>query len=944
MFEQLPTLSSDFTQTTRLLRLHTPLGPNRLLAECVRGEEAISEGYAFTISALSLDAGIPLRALIGQPALLELLTVRDGMPRAFHGVLTAAERTGANGGMARYTLTLQPWSAFLAHTRDSRVFQDKSVPDILDAVFKTWQGRGRLAPSWRFELADPGSYPKRSLTTQYQESDLAFAERLMSDEGLFYYFEHEGAPSSPDLGSHRMVIADHNGAFQPNRQPAVHYTRPGAVMKEDSMDRWRCEAKLQTNAIELTSWDYRTLGHRAVSASGMQATDAELASRDTPGAYAYPNRSHGQRLADRQLQAFEARREVFTGAGTVRTLAPGTTFTLSGHAVHDMEDETRRTFLVTRACHLMHNNLSAEMNARIAEHLGDPTMPDHAAPVAGPGERPLYRNRIDAIRNSVPYRADCTLHPRPTIRGQQTAIVVGPAGAVVHTDRDHRVKVQFHWQRGADSHSRQDHPYPDGHAGAPGDDSAGTWIRVATPLAPSAGANWGSHALPRIGQEVLVDFMEGDIDRPVIIGALYNGAGAQDAQHNTRNHGAGPATGNAPAWFPGEAGPHAHPAVLSGLKSQAMQTSQLGTGAYSQLVFDDSPGQARVALQRHAGIHQGTAELNLGHLRHQADNQRMQAVGLGAELKTAHGLAVRAGQGMLLSTDRLASGAHMASREAKAQIDAGKALQESLAATAQKHNAVLARESNAIARMKDSAEVVDAMSGGAIAYSAPQLQLSSPQGIVAATPADAVLTAGDTTSISAGQDIALAAQGNSYRAAVAGIGLFTYGKASAKDKPNQETGIRLHAASGKVSCQSQGGEARLTADKCITVASVANSVRVAGKQHVLLTAQGACLKLEGGNIMLHAPGKVEFKASMKELAGPKDGSVSVPALPKAKDIYNEAFVIRNEETKEPMAYVRYRLESASGVKIEGVTDAMGRTQRIFTPKREELKLYVLEDE
>jgi type VI secretion system VgrG family protein len=943
MFEQRP-LSSDFTQSSRLLRLHTPLGPDRLLAECVRGEEAISEGYAFTISALSLDAGIPLRALIGQPALLELLTVHDSVPRAFHGVLTAVELNCANGGMARYTLTLRPWISFLAHTRDSRIFQDKNVPDILDAVFKTWQARGRLAPGWRFELADSGSYPKRSLATQYQESDLAFAERLMSEEGLFYYFEHEGDPSSPGLGSHRMVIADHNAAFQPNIQPSVPYTRPGAVMKEDSMDRWRCEAKLRTNATELSSWDYRTRGHRPVSSCTAQATDVVLASRDMPGAYAYPNRSHGQRIADRQLQAFEARREVFIGAGTVRTLAPGTTFSLSGHAVHDMEDESNRTFLVTRACHLMHNNLSAEMKAHIAEHLGDPTMPDNAEPVAGPGERPLYRNRIDAIRNSVPYRADYTLHPRPTIRGQQTAIVVGPAGAAVHTDRDHRVKVQFHWQRGADSHSRQAHPYPDGHAGAPGDDSAGTWVRVATPLAPSAGANWGSHALPRIGQEVLVDFVEGDIDRPVIIGALYNGAGAQDAQHNTRNHGAGPATGNAPAWFPGEAGPHAHPAVLSGLKSQAMQTSQLGTGAYCQLVFDDSPGQARVSLQRHAGIHQGTAELNLGHLRHQADNQRMQTVGLGTELKTEHGLAVRAGQGMLLSTDRFAGGAHMESREAKAQIDAGRELQESLASTAQKHNAVLATESNAIARMKDSAEVVDAVSNGAVAYSAPQLQLSSPQGIVAVTPADALLTAGDTTSISAGQDIAFAAQGNSYRAAVAGISLFTYGKASAKDKPNQETGIRLHAASGKVSCQSQDGETRLTADKCITVASVANSVRAAGKQHVLLTAQGACLKLEGGNIMLHAPGKVAFKASMKELAGPKDGSVNVPALPKAKDIYNEAFVIRNEETKEPMAYVRYRLESASGVKIEGVTDAMGRTQRIFTPKREELKLYVLEDE
>jgi type VI secretion system VgrG family protein len=934
---------SDFTQTTRLLRLHTSIGPERLLAECVRGEEAISEGYALTISALSLDAGISLRTLVGQPALLELLTAHDGTPRAFHGYLTAAEQNGANGGMARYTLTLAPWSAFLAYTRDSRIFQDMSVPDILDAVFKTWQGRGRLVPDWRFDLADARVYPKRSLATQYQESDLAFAERLMREEGLFYFFEHAGEPDNPGLGSHRMVIADHNGAFRPNAQPSVRYTQPGAVMKEDSMDCWRRELRQLTNAIELSSWDYRTLNDRPVSSSSAQATDVNLSSRDTPGHYAYPNRSHGQRLADRQLQALEARREVFVGAGTVRTLAPGTTFALSDHAVHDMEDDDARTFVVTRARHLMHNNLSAEMKARIAEHLGEPSVPAGAEPFVRPGERPLYRNRIDAIRLSIPYRAGCTQHPRPTIRGQQTAVVVGPAGSVIHTDRDHRIKVQFHWQRGLDSHNRLSHPYPDGDAGAPGDDSAGIWVRVATPLAPVAGANWGSHALPRVGQEVLVDFLDGDIDRPVVIGALYNGTGAQDAQYNKLNHGAGPVTGNAPAWFPGEAGPHAHAAVLSGLKSQAMQASQSGTGACSQLLFDDSPGQARVALQRHASAHQGTAELNLGHLRHQADNQRMQAVGLGAELKTGQALAVRAGQGMLLSTDRLGGSAHMASREAKAQIDASRELQESLASTAQKHNAG-PKESSAITAMEGSAKVIDAGSDGAIAYSEPQLQLSSPQGILAATPADAVLTAGATTSISAGQDINFAAQGNGYRAAVAGISLFTYGKASAKDKPNQETGIRLHAASGKLSSQSQAGETHLTADKCITVASVASNVRVVGKQHVLLTAQGACLKLEGGNIMLHAPGKVEFKASMKELAGPKDGSVSAPALPKARDIYNEAFVIRNEETKEPMAHVRYRIESASGIRVEGVTDAMGRTQRIFTPKREELKLYVLEDE
>ena len=249
---------SRFTQDTRLLRLTTPLGSD-LLAECVRGEEAISGGYSFRVEALSLDAHLPLRRLIGQPALLQLLTATSGSFRSFHGHVTAADISGANGGFARYVLTIEPWTRFLAFGRDSRIFQDMTVIEILGSVFKTWSGRARLMPDWRFDLADSRVYPKRSLVTQYQESDLAFAERLMHEEGLFSFFEHSGDPDSPSLGSHTLVIADHNGAFRPNAQPSVEFTQPGAVMRADSIDRWRIESRLGTDAIEMGSWDYRTL-------------------------------------------------------------------------------------------------------------------------------------------------------------------------------------------------------------------------------------------------------------------------------------------------------------------------------------------------------------------------------------------------------------------------------------------------------------------------------------------------------------------------------------------------------------------------------------------------------------------------------------------------------------------------------------------------------------
>jgi type VI secretion system secreted protein VgrG len=908
-------LLERFSQETRLLRLSTPLGEDVLIAECARGEEGIGTGFSFQISALSTNARLPLRPLIGQPALLQLLTSgSQDQLRPFHGYITSVEMSGANGGLARYELTLEPWTAFLVHGRDSRIFQDMTVFDILDTVFSSWQGKGRLVPQWRFDILDRERYPVRSLTTQYQESDLAFVRRLMIEEGLFYYFEHNGDPGRPALGDHTMVIADHNGNFKPNVQAAISFTKPGAVMKHDTLDRWRTQARLQVAAVELSSWDYRSLNTRPVSSvSHYQDGCVGLPTMREPiGAYAYETREQGRRRIDNLLQALEMRRQQHVGAGTVRTLSAGTTFTVHGHARLDMApDDKARTFIAVRVVHLMHNNISAEMKTEIDRSvrpgaleiaLGNERADSLHANAKQTGERPLYRMRVDAIGIDVPYRDSPfddqgqLYFPKPTLRGQQSAIVVGPDGSVIHTDRDHRIKIQFHWQRGAQSHSRLAHPAPDGHTGAPGNDSAGTWVRVATPMAPVAGANWGSNALPRVGQEVLVDFLEGDIDRPVVIGALHNGQGHADGPGNRRPYGAGPATGNAPAWFAGEADAHAHAAVLSGYKTQDMGTSQSGIGGFSQLVFDDSPGQARISLQRHAKAHQGTAELNLGYLRHQCDNQRLAPVGFGAELKTEHSLAVRAGQGLLLSTSAShgGTGVQLDSREAETQIAQGLQLQRSLADIAQKHHAVLNQDKlqvqgtssdlPAVAQSRHSVEVItrlagDGDSGQAIAFSEPVLQLSSPAGIVATTPASAVFCTGNTSSITAGQDISCAAQGNGMFAVTSGISLFTYGKASNKDKPNQETGIRLHAASGKFSSQSQDGATRITADKAITVASVAKSVGVTAKQHVMLTAQGAFLKLEGGNIMLHGPGKIEFKASTKELAGPQNATSPAATLP-----------------------------------------------------------------
>ncbi|BEV17347.1 type VI secretion system tip protein VgrG [Herbaspirillum sp. DW155] len=931
-------LAGAWNQSTRVMRLYmtsgADLGADTLMAEKLQAVEAISPvqegidgsrldaaiaGYRLQLSCLSLNATISLRQLLGQAVLLELDT--DGAPRSFHGHVTDCRMEGANGGMARYVLTIEPWLAFLRHRRDSAVFQDMTVPDIIESVFRDYQGEGKLQPAWRLDLQDASVYARRSLTTQYQETDLAFVNRLLTEEGLFYYIEHTGDTSGASLGMHTVVIADHNGSFKPNARERIAFSQPGAVMPEDSIDRWRSVRRWQSNAIEILTWDYRQAAVREASSMSSAGGDKGdgggdaapgglvLALRDAPGVYANENRAQAERQARNQMQAIEARNEVFTGTGTVRSLSPGTTFTLTGHYDHGGSADDQ--FVLLRVVHQAHNNLNADLKAEAMRLLGEASLDedggtasllDTALQPARGEVRPVYRNRFEAIRNKVPYRPLVTdaegnrLLPKPAASGQQTAVVVGAQGQPVHTDRDNRIRVQFHWQRGERSHSGLSSPAPDGHVGAPANEQSGTWVRVLAGIAPTAGANWGGQAVPRVGQEVLIDFIEGDIDRPVVIGTLYNGRGQDNAQGNQVGQGAGAATGNAPAWFPGDSEGHQHAAVLSGIKTQALGASQSGGGAYNQLVFDDTPGQSRASLQQHADSHDGASELNLGLLRQQTDNQRLATTGQGFELKTRYSAAVRGGQGLLLSTEKSAA-AQLDVRGALSQLADSVEKQKQLAETAQKHNAKLDGEAEAgklpaVESLAESIEVLKASatasagngggddggesgSSAATAFSAPQLQLSSPAGIAAATPTSAILAAGVTTSITAGKDINQIAQGNLHHLAKSGISLFTYGKASDASKPVQDAGMALHAASGKVSVQSQAGKTMLTSAKQLTVASVGQDVQITGKQHVQFSAQGAWLKLEGGNIEVHGPGAMEFKASAKELTGPASSTSSL---------------------------------------------------------------------
>lgn len=1026
-----------FTQATRLVRLHTPLGANALVAEdlevweCVgpRNGPALGDtpaddwsdglqpwaldarlgparaGLRVVVHALSPDAALPVDELLGRPALAELLC-QDGAPnpRPWHAHVVAASRLGCDGGFTLYRLVLEPWLALLAHRSDAWAFQDMSVPQVLEAVFTRRLDGGELAPAWRWDLQDPGAYPRRSLCVQHGESDLDFIQRLMREEGLFCWWEHAGDASALTLGRHTLVVADHNGAFTPNVQPRVRFTQSGQPFPEDSLTRWRDGAGVAASALHQRSRDYRSLDARPVRAATGAASLAGLALSDTPGPYAWEDAAQGQRMCTRQAQALRAARAHSHGRGPWRRAQAGTCFTLADHPRHDGSDARRDGFVVLAAQHRARNNVHADPLTRLpslddvftppaagdedgpplheaallAQPLALPVRPSDATPGAPAGGftglapapdplPPLAETDASLLAAPCPLRSltppDVRLNRRPTAAGVQSALVTGDGGPVF-TDRDARVRVQFHWQRGSRGSHRL--PHPGGQDNAPGTAASSTWVRVGQ---SHAGFNHGALFLPRVGHEVLVAFVGGDVERPVVLGALYNGRGQRDAAGNEVHSGVTGTSACAPPWFPGAArnGPHqghAHGAVLTGHRSQSLDESATGLGGWTQFVMDDSEGAGRMEL----ATSRAATRLQLGALLHQSGNERLAPRGHGLSLDSrAHG-ALRAGSGLLISAhatpDSTGTGQQMDVRAPLDDLRRAQETLEKLADSAQAHGAKLADESPGkplpVARaLKALAESLAATrdSGGAwgagkdespgglgtvAAWRRPELVLAGPAGVGVFTPAAAAFSAGETASVVAGQDVHLLAGGNHVLAARSGVVLYTFGRAADDKRPNPETGIALHAATGSVHASANTGAARLAASGQVEVASTQGSVEIGSPLGVLLAAAGAALKLRQGGIEVIAPGAVKLRAGLKDLTGPAAAQLPAVKLPASGLVFPDKFSGRldlyEHFVKHEFKDVRYAARLDSGHFVEGSLDEHGRSPQLYSEKPAEIEI------
>ncbi len=460
-------MSTEYKQAERPLAVETPLGPDKLLLTAFRGGESLSTLFEYELNLVSTDSGIAAADLVGQPVSFMVRRL-NGEPRWFHGFVRRFGYLSTDDRLSHYRAQVVPHLWFLTQTTDCRIFQNKSVPDILAQVFDDL-GLSDYDLSGISGTHDPWDY-----CVQYRESDFAFVSRLMEKEGIYYYFRHE-------QGRLTLMLADGTGGYFDAAEDQLEYfgTESGPDVY-NTLVAWEHHYEFRSGRAAHTDYDFTK------PSTPLMADTETVVKFDGVGRYelydypgGYTERNHGDREVALRMEEQEAQHDVVQGRGYNRTFTPGARFTL---AEHPSEAERGGRYVLTRVTH------QAELGGSFTTGSGG-------------GSDFIYENSFHCIPDGTTFRP-LRVTPKPRVHGSQTAVVVGPGGEEIYTDEYGRVKVQFHWDREGQR-----------------DEKSSCWVRVSQPW---TGHRWGWQHIPRIDSEVVVTFLEGDPDQPLITGMVYN--------------------------------------------------------------------------------------------------------------------------------------------------------------------------------------------------------------------------------------------------------------------------------------------------------------------------------------------------------------------------------------------------------------------------------------
>lgn len=875
------------SQNARLLQAQTPLG-DALTVERLHLREGVSELFALTLDCLASSAELDVEPLLGKEISVSLL-LADGGWRRWHAVVEGVDALGADGGLARYRLHAAPWLATLRLRRDSFVFQDKSVTDILTEVFADYP----LA-SFAFEITEPSA--PRPVRTQYRETDLEFVLRLMAEAGLSFRFDHEQGEQQAGGGAqHRLVVFDTRAARPENPAATLRFHRSDATESEDSVTRFGAARQVRPNAVTRLAWNDRTLlAHGAHAASDVDAGAVPaLEDYDYDGHGRHPGDDSAEQQAARSLQAHEARMLRFDGGGTARQMMPGHTFALTQHDRYAQGAGSAGDELGGNRYTLLH-----------VEHEAANNLGSQAAQVLGAAdlERGAYRNTFSAQPAAAPLLP--AWRAKPTAPEGATAVVVTAEDAAVTTGRDLRVKVQFPWQRGERplAGGLRHRSHGDDAGNAPGDDRSGTWLRV---TGAQAGPNWGAHHLPRQGTEVVVEFLDGDIDQPVIVAQLYNDT-------------------DLPPWTAGVDADANHPGTLSGWHSQGLD----GSG-YSQWLFDDTAGQVRTRLSSSIAA----SQLGLGYLVQQGadDASRGPWRGTGFELRSDAWTVVRSGQGMLLSANARESARSTqadtqeallllrGAQHAAQRIDnlATQSQARPLAANEQFNPLIQAVDPKADGRYAGSVGGQQAVKASANERSGTdpveridgaRMLIDAPNSLNLSTPASAILHASENLHATTQADGHVAARQTFASASGRSTSLFV-----------QDGGLRAIAANAPVSIHAHTDMLEMLAGQDITITSTTDSIEILANTRITLQAAGGSIVMEGGDILFKGPGMFSVKGASHNLIGPASDAAALPALPSSQ--VGDPMLVTAELVHRPAAMKAVATGAGQALNAAGASDA-----------------------
>jgi type VI secretion system secreted protein VgrG len=805
----------DLITDNRPLRLRlahpTQMLEDVLLPQVVQGTEAICGSVEYRIMCVSLDAFIPLKELIALPVAIDIVTDRGGL-RSICGIVTEARAGDSDGGLASYQLVLRDALSIMEKRTNTRVFRNKNEVEIVTLILDEWmQTNPIIGTCFHYEMDELFAhqvYPQREFTMQYNESDAAFIRRLLRRRGIAWYFRADGT----DYPTHTMVLFNHPDSLQPSAAGSIRYHRDNATEQRDTITSWSAVRTLQPGRVSRFSWDYRNpknpsfMNTRAESGIDQGQNGNEMSASLDDYRMLEPHAGDDYddlcSLGQLAVSRHDYESKCFHGRGSVRDLHVGEYFVFEGHPECDTHSDAEREFVVTSLQIAVSSNLPKPLAERMHrlfwrcdwvqsslrhEQESTRTNVSFTAVRRGIDIVPTYESNSD-----IPYATT------------QSAIVVGPEGEEVHCDQLGRIKIRFKSTRKSDHEHAQ-------MAGAADADIDSAWVRVSSSWAgngPGASYQCGGLYLPRVGSEVLVTFLDGNPDKPVIVGQLFNGQAIPPGL--SRN---GELPGNR---------------YLSGIKSREVRK-----GRSNQLRFDDTEGEISAQL---ASEH-GTTQLNLGFLTQDRESGEAQSRGEGAELRTDLKASIRGSEGVLITSEDAGQEGSMLQRDGLVELlNGARRIAEQLTKLAKQY----ADDADACSALESIGHAIDQWDK----QSTPVVAMNGKEGVAIVSGGPVLIGGATEVDVSSSQTTRFSSAGVTYLRAAQGVRVFA-----------NRGGAKVVAAVGKVEVKSNLDAIELVAKKVVELISTSDWINLKAKQGIRLHGGGSELVLSADGIIGYTSGK-----------------------------------------------------------------------------------------